>query len=349
VQWSPTETIKQINRMNTIENLSGLPFLFHSLVKGLMVQKKFIQKTISHDIIEIKKNLDNSLTEKDFNKITGYYGLAVPAILGESFCLLRGYPMTLKERYAMTYLGALSGLFDDFFDERNTPESQIKTLIENPNECIPSNSHELLFIRFYKKVLEYTEDIGLLKSCFTQVYLAQVLSKKQKLPETDTEEIKSITFQKGGFSFLLYRSVLSESANEAEDKMIYHLGGLFQLENDLFDVHKDYIQNIRTLATTETKIKNLRTTYTTLMEELFTLVHHTNLPMKNRYRFLRFLSLIILRGFVCLDTLENNEKSTNNSFSIKDYKRKNIICDMEKPINIIKLVHYYTKLNIVYA
>jgi len=58
-------------------------------------------------------------------KIHTYYGLSVPAFLGEYFCLLRGKMMSDSERYPLTYLGALTGFFDDFFDEKNTPNDHI--------------------------------------------------------------------------------------------------------------------------------------------------------------------------------------------------------------------------------
>jgi hypothetical protein len=332
--------------MNYFENITKLPILYQSLNKGLKYQRNFIQKTIAIDIEEIKKNIDNSLNDLDFKKITKYYSYAVPALLGESFCILRGKALTKKERYAMTYLGALSGLFDDFFDEKNTSENHIKKLIDNPIEHFANNSHELLFIRFYKKALDNSEDIKLLKKYFIKVYDAQVLSKKQKLSYTDKDEIRYITILKGGVSFLFYRSVLHESISADEEKMIYNLGGLFQLENDIFDIYKDYVNNIRTLATIETKIDNLRKFYKLLMEETYYLVQLTNFHIKRKKKFLRFISLIILRGFVCLDNLEKKENSTNSIFSLRNYNRNDLICDMEKINSIIKLLIYYVNLNI---
>jgi len=60
---------------------------------------------------------------------------------------------------------------------------------------------------------------------------------------------------------------------------------------------------------------------------------------------LRIVSLVICRGFVCLDKLEKNEKLTDNLFSIENYKRKDLICDMSKPINFLKAINYYAKYN----
>jgi len=324
-------------------NLIKLPELYFGLKHNLKFQKDFIQKTILLDINESMKSNDGSLSERDYKKITSYYGLAVVAVLGESFCILRGEEMSEKERTALTYLGGLTGLFDDFFDEKDMSEEHILNLIQKPESTTTKTSHEDLFIKFYKKALKDSADANLVKDYFLKVFDAQVLSKKQVLPETAYDEIKSITLQKGGISLLFYRCALNKLMNKEEEKLFYLLGGLMQLENDIFDIYKDHQGGIRTLVTTETKIDNIQILYKSLVEEVTNNVLHTNYPKKSKEKFLRIISMIICRGFVCLDMLENNEKKSNNTFSIDKYTRKDLICDMEKPINILKTLGYYAK------
>lgn len=331
---------------NYFTNISKLPWLTHILFWALWRQKRFMQNSIVADLEKIKKTQDDSLEDKDFKKITDYYAYAVPAILGEAFCMLRGAPMNLRERTALTYLGGLTSLFDDFFDEKNTSEIQIKRFINKPGEQFGVNSHEQLFIKFYLKALENTPDKNLLKTYFNEVYQAQVKSKRQTLADIEREEIKEITLLKGGVSLLFYRSVLDNRASEEEKLMIYNLGSLFQVENDIFDIYKDHRDGIKTLATIETNINNLREFYTLLLEQMIDLLHQTEFPLKNKYRFLRYILLIICRGFVCLDFLEMNESTTNNRFNIQDYSRKDLICDMEKTRSQIKLVQYYANSNV---
>ncbi|PKO95177.1 MAG: hypothetical protein CVU14_12205, partial [Bacteroidetes bacterium HGW-Bacteroidetes-9] len=136
-----------------LSNLLHLPALLQLFAANAKRQKQFIRETVAIDIEESKVNIDDSLNENDFRKITNYYGFAVPAILGEGFCLLRGKEMTEQERHAMTYLGALTGLFDDFFDEKEIPEQHIKRLIEFPEKEIAKNANERLFVNFYLKAL----------------------------------------------------------------------------------------------------------------------------------------------------------------------------------------------------
>lgn len=331
---------------NRFGNLIYLPQLFLSLWSSMKKQKQFLKTTIVLDIEKSKLNNDNTLTDKDYSKMKGYYGFAVPALLGEGFCILRGREMSDKERYGITYLGALTGLFDDFFDDHNLSKEHILEMINRPDEELAQNSNQKLFIKFCQIALENSEDADQVKNIAFKVYDAQVASHKQLLTETTDEEIAKITMDKGGLSLHFYRSVFSDEINEDEQKMIYHLGGIGQLENDIFDIYKDYQNGIRTLATLTNKINKLRKTYTSLMEETFKLVHQTDFAPKNKRNFLRFISLIICRGFVCLDFLEKNELQTNNKFSLDLYEKKDLICDMGKLSNNIKLLNYYSKTSI---
>jgi hypothetical protein len=328
---------------NYISNIIALPGLYRSFRKGILYQKQFMQDTVGLEIEHIKAIQDGSLTEKDFKRITDYYGYAVPAILGEGFSLLRGIPMTMKERHTMTYLGSMSSLFDDFFDEKNTSLTHIQSIIDTPQESLAQDAHELLFIRFYLKALEHSTIPDELKQHLQNVYDAELLSKQQTNKNISIDQLKYITIHKGGVSFLLYRSGLGKCNNAIEEKMIYLVGGLSQVENDLFDIYKDYNNGITTLATIETNINHLRTYYNSLTDEIIALVHQTDYALKNKLKFIRFFSIIASRGLVCFDYLERNEAKTDGVFSIEKYSRKELICDMEKPYNALKVFHYYAK------
>jgi len=334
------ETLRMINY---IKNLFALPLLYFTFIKNLKYQKKYIEISLASDIEVSKKNNDNSLDNSDYKKITTYYGLAVPAILGEFYCMLRAEKMSDKERLASTYLGGLTGLFDDFFDKRKLSETYILKLIDQPYDMAGNNENEKLFLKFYQRAIENSKDANLLKSYFFKVFDAQVQSKKQLLKEIEAEEIKNITFLKGGISLLFYWSVFSDCSNEEEEILVFKLGSIGQLENDIFDVYKDYQEGIKTLLTIEKNIANIKKIYTSLFEEIILLIQQFNYPVKNKRKFLRFISFVICRGFVCLDMLEKKEEVTEHLFNLSAYNRKDLICDMENPINFIKLIHYYAK------
>lgn len=328
-----------------IINLIHLPGLLFTLTRYIKIQQHFIRRVLLHDIVLSKVNNDNALDETDFRKITHYYGLAVPAVLGEAFCLLNGSAMNEKERLAITCAGALTGLFDDFFDKRNLPENRILQYITNPYEVVVDNSNEALFLTFYKKVLENCQDPELLKNYFLKVFDAQKMSKSQQSDDISLSEIEKITFFKGGVSLQFYRSVFGETSNEAEDRMLYYAGGLGQLENDVFDVWKDYNEGIKTLPTTCQKIAEIRLLYLYTYQRVASLLSKTTYCRKSKKRFLRLFALVVSRGMVCLDQLENLQESTGGEFKLQAYRQKQLICDMEKPINILRSFYYYTKLS----
>lgn len=324
--------------MNYLRNIFALPGVLIHILRALNRQKSYVKAYID-PILEPYAATD--LSKEDTNKIRWYYGNAVPAILGEGFSLLRGQPLNEFERLAMTYLGSITGLYDDFFDKFHTDENHILDLTTNPGETTTANAHENLFTQLWGLALHHSPDQSRVKRRAMDVYDAQIMSKQQKDSTLEYEKIKQITFLKGGASLLFYRSVLNEIPDEAEERLLYTLGSLMQLENDLFDIYKDYQDQIATLPTITEKVDNLRTLYSHLHDEVMGLLKKTKYKRKNQRYFARYINVVICRGYVCLDCLEQNEKHTDNSFIIKHYRRKQLICDMERPVNIIKAFKYY--------
>lgn len=278
---------------------------------------------------------DGSLDESDFKKITSYYGLAVPAILGEALCVLRGNKMSERERKALTYQGAMTGLFDDFFDKENVSDEAVKAFLEKPEEVNIQNARQKLFIQFYKKAFQYVPDPQSTLTYLKKVYDAQVESKKQAIPGSlSKEEIKRITVDKGGVSVLFYRTALTGSLTDTEESSLYKMGGLMQFGNDIFDVYKDCQNKIDTLMTTAKKVNDVRSDFTEMIKESFNSLFITSYKKKNieKFHLLIYMSLCS-RCFVCLDQLERKEKQTNNVFLPYQYTRKELICDMEKTSN----------------
>ncbi|MDD3322245.1 MAG: hypothetical protein PHS59_12460 [Paludibacter sp.] len=327
-----------------MKNLVELPVLFLIFLRNSSKQKKFLKQTISDAIIKSKNKNDESLDNDDYKKIQ-LYGYAVPAMLGEAYCVLRNQKMTTNERLSITFLGSITGLFDDMFDKKVLTEEYIKNMIVKPSFLVGNNSNEKLFLTLYNNALEITQNKAVLIKKALAVFEAQILSRKQKQPEIDLSEIEEITFQKGGSSMLMYRSTLNNKIDDPEKLMIYLLGGIGQLENDIFDIYKDYKEGIKTLATTMQKTSHLREKYLALMADVFDSVEKTNFPTGAKKKFRRIISLVMSRGLVCLDCIEKNEKTTQNQFHLEKYERKDLICDMESLGSFLKLIHYSAKYN----
>jgi hypothetical protein len=334
--------------MSFIQNINSFflsikqPFI---VISNINRQKKFIHENINHQLSEAKRATDGSLNENDFKKITGYYGLAVPAILGEAFCTLRGIEMTNKERLAGTSQGAMTGLFDDFFDEERLSEKEIEDMIKNPGRFKANTVNENLFLHFYKTALNNTLQPVLMQDHLFKVYTAQLLSKEQVLPGLNMERLKEITIRKGAESVLFYRSVFDNPISNAEEKMLFTLGGLMQLCNDIFDVYKDHKQGIKTLVTSARKINDLRSYFTSILESGIEEAKQVDSPLKNIRKFLGIISLgIFSRCFVCLDQLEKVEMKYGGEFDPDLYERKDLICDMDTAANKWRSLKYHVRI-----
>ena len=253
--------------------------------------------------------------------------------------------MSWKERNASTYQGALTGLFDDFFDKRNLSEKHIREMMDFPDKYNPGNSNEELFVNFLTRVIDNLSNYIFFKEAFDKVFTAQVESLKQKNKNINKNEIIEISFAKGGYSVLYYRSVFSNIMLKKENEAIYNLGALAQLGNDIFDVYKDHKQNIRTLVTTSKNINEVREVFIKQISLTFEMFKKLDYKKKNINFFLRKMYLgIFCRCMVCLDQLEVLQTKTDNAFTPDEYSRKDMICDMEKPVNIFRAIYYFIKM-----
>ena len=314
-----------------------LPGNIYRVLHQIIIQKKFMQANTDAILHNAVTRNDGSLDQQDIKKINQYYGLAVPAILGEAFCALRGEKMTLTERWASTSQGAMTGLFDDFFDKDYLADEAVEKMIRSQNALSPKRSNHELFDLFYTSALNHSPDKKLVQETLMNVYKAQVESKKQTEDFITREVLFDITFQKGGSSVIFYRSAFSPAASTEELKLLYNLGGMMQLANDIFDVYKDREAGIKTMITETKSIKEVRLFFKKSLHEYYQNALETSFSIKNVRAFLDIISIgIFSRCFVCLDQLLKNETETGNEFDVHKYSRKQLICDMDKKSNMLR-------------
>ena len=327
-----------------VYNALQTPILLFTIARNIKRQRNFINSYISPELEKARRAADGSLDDKDFKKITGYYGLAVPAVLGDSFCALRGKRMSEKERMASTCQGVITGLGDDYFDKKNVSNQALKEMIDHPDKFEGATAFEKLSLHFLRSAMSNCPDPKLQHDQLEKVFVAQVLSKKQSSKGLNTEEIRDITIRKGAESLLFYRTVFSHPLGRKEEKALYCLGGLMQLGNDIFDLYEDLQNGIETLLTTAEHIRTVRTLFLALMHLGYEAAYKTGYPRASIKKFINIISISIFsRCLVCLDQLERNEKRSGNVFSPAKYKRKDLVCDMDTAMNIWRSVRYHIK------
>lgn len=296
---------------------------------------------IEKELQEFKDDPDGSLQASDFKKIISYYALGVPGILGETLSKLRGKPLSKKERFCLTYLGGISGLLDDLFDDPEKEVDHLEKFILEPEKLIPGNSHEALLLKFYLRGLSYSENPALIKAQAREVFNSQQESLQQQNKDLTKEQLKGITYFKGGSSFIFYRLCLNQPMNQAEKEFMYQLGSVMQLGNDIFDVWKDFHSQTETIATRAKEIRELRNHFIKELQKTYLLAGKTSYPPTRIKRFIKITDLALARVFVCLDQFEKVQKKSGGVFNITDYCRKDLICDMQKPSNQLKAIQYY--------
>jgi hypothetical protein len=143
---------------------------------------------------------------------------------------------------------------------------------------------------------------------------------------------------------LFYRTAYEFELTDAEHVMLFKLGGVMQLANDIFDVYKDFKSGVYTLMTTTKRVNDVRKLFIELLNEAQAAAYATYLLPKNVHRFLQIISIgIFSRVFVCLNHLEKAEQTSNGNFTPVTYTKQQLICDMDKVGAVLQSIKYHVK------
>lgn len=209
-----------------------------------------------------------------------------------------------------------------------------------PQEQEPAYTHEALFLRFHLNVLNDADADHILSSLLP-VYEAQVKSLKQQSPDISLEEIDLITREEGGYSLLYYRCPIQPNPSERESEFLFAAGAFLQWLNDIFDVDKDHQAGIQTRPTRSTSVDDLRCYFLSEMRAVKGAYDRLDIPSKRSRRFFNLIVLAMARGLTCLDHYKKAESTSGGVFKPETYKRKQLVCDMEKWSNNVKQLKYF--------
>lgn len=299
-----------------------------------------INKVLSELKVEVSKNADwkSIISAKGFElRLTQY--VQVHSLLDYSLCGLAGREMSEKELKACVYFCASLPLYDDFFDKNDLSAEEIKALMQAPKDFEPNTPVEGLFIFLLKEVYENLHDSELFAKYFEGLYYGQEESKKLLNPNLTYEEVEKIAFEKGGYSALLFRSILKHPLIKGEEEALYQLGAVGQLLDDLFDLWDDLEEGINTVVTKfENDFQPVFDRYMKEVQRLRELFLALDYKASDKHRFIRELMLMVNGGTLCgLHYLEL-QKQNGGVFDIQKIGRKAMICDMEDKRNWFKMV-----------
>ncbi len=315
---------------------------FHYLF--ILPRIKFRLNRINKVLKNLKKEVsENSewtsiISSKSFDlRLTQY--VHVHSLLDFSLCGLAGRKMSNDELKACVYFCACLPLYDDFFDKSDLTEKEIKDLMNAPHGFEPKTPVQELFIYLLRVVYQNLPDSDLFGRYFEQLYYGQEESKKLIDPDLSREEVEQIAFQKGGYSALLFRSVLKHPLIQGEEKALYQLGAVGQVLDDLFDLWDDLEEGINTIVT---KFNNDFTPvfnkYLHEVEKLKMSFQKLNYEQKNKDKFIRELMLMVNGGTLCGQHYLKLQEKNGGVLDIQKIGREALICDMEKKSNWLKMI-----------
>lgn len=248
------------------------------------------------------------------------------------FSLLRGYKPLEAEKKNALYLGAFTPIADDLMDSSNM---EFELLLENP----PADSAEgVLFSYLWDKLKPLRESNPTYQEYFQKAQISQNESLKQlSEKKLSREELISIMENKGGYSTLLYRSLLLNDLVDNEESAIFKLGAILQFINDLFDLYKDSNNKVQTLVTNYPDFNQLEVEFNGMiseLRELYKSIPYSKTAVKQSYRS---IFTVISRGQVALNQFKSLQKK-EQLLNVEDFTRKPLIVDMEKPKNIYQSI-----------
>lgn len=289
---------------------------------------------------EASKNKDwvEIMSTKGFDlRLTQY--VQVHSLLDFSLCGLAGKEMSNSELKACVYFCACLPLYDDFFDKSNLSEAEIKALMQAPEDFTPETPVQGLFIHLLRVVYQNLPDPELFGRYFEQLYYGQEESKKLVDPTLSIEEVEKIAFEKGGYSALLFRSILTHPLIEGEEEALYQLGAVGQVLDDLFDLWDDLDEGINTVATKFDKdFTPVYDRYIVEVEKLKSAFNALNYAPKDKEKCLRELMLMVSGGTLCGQHYLELQKANGGVFDIQQIGREALVCDMEKKSNWLKMI-----------
>ncbi|MEI8074493.1 MAG: hypothetical protein WCH78_07065 [Bacteroidota bacterium] len=315
-----------------------------SLHKELEFQKKYIAKNIKPYLEYLEEKYNGTLTPYQKFKILTNYGLYVPSIMCVSYKKLFSQPFTLEDRKLATMLGVFTPLYDDLFDELNLDPKQIQKLTIDP----ASFEADIFMTKIVKEIGSDLIDTAANKASYLnileEVLKIQVDTLEQFNPSTSQSELQRITWEKGMISYVYYFTHFFGTPNDNIRELLFDIGGLHQLSNDIFDMYKDCQEKSYTLANT---CKDF-TLFKAFFLEKVTVMKQKIIALPYREKEKRYFSLIMLSligsTIVAIDYLIQIENKKGKNIDWFKEAREVLVIDMDKPINRLKLVYNVWKL-----
>jgi hypothetical protein len=167
--------------------------------------------------------------------------------LSAVFCLLRGKSRSKLEKKLFLNMAALAGFFDDMTDGgRRTADGGRPVTLDIELYGAMADRRGIaqhLLDRIYLDLP--AQQLPAFKNYLQKVFEVELRHKPSGI--VDITELEKLSAEKGGYSVLLFRSLLDDPVSVAEHEALFQFGALVQLCDDIFDIWFDRQAGIRTM------------------------------------------------------------------------------------------------------
>ena len=214
---------------------------FRNVYKEIKIQRRFNKDFLVPYLDELEEKYNGNFQPEQKGKIEKYYGLFITSFLCSSYKRLYDKTLTLEERKRATLFGILTPVGDDLFDIDKLDIENIRTITFNPETYTATTfaSHVAKEIQTY--LLQHVPHKAGYVDASKNVLHIQIETVKQTNPEISQEELERITYTKGAASVIIYHQCLDDAADAQMQEVLFLIGSLYQLGNDIFDLYIQYV------------------------------------------------------------------------------------------------------------
>lgn len=256
------------------------------------------------------------------------------AVTTDWFARLHGISLSEQEHQASILLAAATPIADYMVDDLQLSKPDILECIKNPrNEIL-----DLVSSTLYYRCRSLHHDTLQFEMYFHKTLAAQEQSLVQSDLDVSIDTLRKITWEKGGYALLLYRSILKIEMTRVEEDAIFQIGGLMQLHNDIFDIYRDHQDGIKTLPLAFENMITLERVYRKEVSKSAKAIENLKFGTHRYRQFFALFHLIIQTGFICIDHYKKLTASNNYILNVSHYQRSDLVCDMDSLKNISRVI-----------
>lgn len=312
--------------------------------KEIQIQKQFNKDFLIPYLNELETKYSGKFQQEQRQKILNYYGLFITSFLCSSYKKLYGQTLSYDERKRATLFGILTPVGDDLFDIDKLKIEDIRKITFDPENYNATTFSSKVSKEIQTYLLQHVPHKEEYLQASKNVLDIQVETIKQTNPSIAKEEIERITYTKGAVSVIIYHQSLDEPASVEMLDVLFYVGSLFQLGNDIFDLYKDVRDNIYTLINTCDHYLAFKEKFLQRVKEQNRKIMALPYAEKNKKEFCIVMNTINARSIVALDQFIHLQKKMHSKINWWKLQRKDMIVDMEKPSNFLKWFYYIMKL-----